>query len=69
MIGNTQLYEDTEEEEIIVPEVNIGPAEFAIAIRRLYSAEYSQSHDATWFRRMRRLHNEQMLVACYGSLN
>ncbi len=69
MIGNTQLYEENDEEELIVPEARIGPAEFAIAIRRLYSAEFNHNQDAAWFRRMRRLHNEQMLVACYGSLN
>ena len=69
MRGNTQLYQESDDEELLVPETQIGPAEFAIAIRRLYSAEYNLGHDATWFRRMRRLHNEQMLVACYGNLN
>ncbi|WP_424358171.1 hypothetical protein [Methanocella sp. MCL-LM] len=70
MAHTTEIYEDNDcyDEELIGPATQIGPAEFAVAIR-LYSAEYSHNHDASWFRRMLRLHNEQVLVACYGNLN
>ncbi len=62
-----ESYEDNYDEELIVPAFQIGPAEFAVAIR-LYSAEYSHNHDASWFRKMLRLHNEQVLVACYAGM-
>lgn len=74
MVHTTEIYEENElseesyDEELIEPATQIGPAEFAVAIR-LYSAEYSHNHDASWFRKMLRLHNEQVLVACYGNLN
>lgn len=70
MPQTTEIYEESYDydEEFIAPTAQIGPAEFAVAIR-LYSAEYSHSHDASWYRRMLRLHSEQVLVACYASLN
>ena len=67
----TEIYDESYdyEEELIEPATQISPAEFAVAIRLYSNAEYSQNHDASWFRRMLRLHSEQVLVACYGSLN
>lgn len=70
MVHTTEIYDDSDvyDEELIEPAGQIGPADFAVAIR-LYSAEYSHNHDASWFRRMLRLHSEQVLVACYANLN
>lgn len=66
-LSSEESYDDGYDEGFMGPAFQIGPAEFAVAIR-LYSAEYSHNHDASWFRKMLRLHNEQVLVACYANL-